>query len=338
VVKEIGEGLKRTTSYHVVVLRSTVFPGTTRSILLPALEQHSGREAGRDFGLAMNPEFLREANAVADFHSPAFTVVGEIDERAGDAVELLYGKVDAPVYRVPLEEAEMLKLVCNSFHAVKIGFANEIGRLCDKLGLDSHRVMDMMCLDTKLNISKAYLKPGYAFGGSCLPKDLRSLVFHARRLGAEVPLLDSILVTNHLQVKAALVKIHEMGPKRVTILGLSFKPGTDDLRESPVIALIRDLWQDGVDVVVHDPDVNPSEMLGSNREYLERQLPQIDRILCSDLATAMSGSQVIVVTQKRPEYEVALRLLDPLATVLDLVRLAPTHTGVTASNYRGISW
>ena len=335
---DIGRGLRDATTYHVVVLRSTVFPGTARNVLCPLLEEHSGRQAGRDFGLVTNPEFLRETSAISDFHAPPYTVIGELDTRSGDLVESLYQDIEAPIYHVALEEAELLKLVSNAFHALKIGFANEIGRLCDRLGVDSHTVMQLVCADTKLNISPAYLRPGFAFGGSCLPKDLRALTFHARRLGVELPILEAVLPSNRLQIEAARLKVHELGAQRVAVLGLSFKPGTDDLRESPVINLIRDLWQDGVDVLVHDPDVQPDEMLGSNREYLERQLPQINQILRPRLEDALDGCQVVIVTQKRPEFTAALQALSSRVAVLDLVRLSEEPSSLGVTKYQGISW
>ncbi|MBD2100764.1 nucleotide sugar dehydrogenase [Leptolyngbya sp. FACHB-261] len=334
----IGRGLKSSERYHVVVLRSTVFPGVARNVLLPLLEQHSERTAGQDFGIVVNPEFLRETDAIKDFYAPPYTVLGELDTRSGDLVEGLYEGVEAPLYRIPLEEAELVKVVNNTFHALKVGFANEIGRICDRLGLDSHSIMKLVCADTKLNISPVYLKPGFAFGGSCLPKDLRSLTFNARRLGVDVPILDGILPSNQLQIEAARYKVHECSARRVAVLGLSFKAGTDDLRESPVIGLIRELWQDGVELLVYDPDVQLDETLGSNREYLERQLPQIKYILRSDIAEVLQDCQAVVVSQKRPEFTSELQNLKEDVTVIDLVRLSdgPTLPGV--AKYRGLSW
>lgn len=338
VAEEIGKGFGTGGEYHVVALRSTVPPGTTRNVVLPILEKSSGGVAGQDFGVAMNPEFLREASAVRDFSSPPYTVIGQVDARSGDTVAELYESVDAPVHRVELEEAETLKLANNAFHALKIGFANEIGRFCDPYGIDSHVIMDLVCADKKLNISPAYLRPGFAFGGSCLPKDLRSLTHHARREGVILPIMENILPSNLQQVEAARVKVHAMGAKRVGILGLSFKAGTDDLRESPVITFIRNLWQDGIDVLVYDVDVHPERMLGSNREYLERQLPQIDQILKTDLSDVVNGSDVLVVTQKRDEFADLLDQLDPDVAVLDLVRLSESRTPDSSAAYRGMSW
>jgi len=338
VAVDIGRGLKDSTSYHVIVLRSTVFPGIARSVVGQLLEEHSGRHLGRDFGMVSNPEFLRETTAISDFQTPPYTVIGELDTRSGDLVETLYKGIEAPIYRVSLEEAEALKLANNAFHALKVGFANEIGRLCDRLGVDSDAVMRLVCADTKLNVSTAYLKPGFAFGGSCLPKDLRSLNFHARRLGVELPILEGVLPSNRLQIQTAHLKVLQTGARRVGVLGLSFKPQTDDLRESPIIDLIRDLWQDGIDVMVHDPDVQPEQMLGSNREYLERQLPQIHQILRADLNEVLEKSQIVVVGQKRPEFTARLNELDGQVTILDLVRMSENPASTKTGHYQGISW
>jgi GDP-mannose 6-dehydrogenase len=338
VATDIGRGLRDKRRYHVVVVRSTVFPGTTRSILRQLVEEQSGGQAGRDFGLVSNPEFMRETKAITDFYAPPYIVIGEFDSQSGDQIELLYRDVKADIYRVSLEEAEILKIVNNAFHALKVGFANEIGRVCERLELDSRAVMRLVCADTKLNISSAYLQPGFAFGGSCLPKDLRSLTYNARQLGAEIPILDAVLPSNRIQVEAARRKVHELGGGRVAVLGLTFKPSTDDLRESPAISLIRDLWQDGVDVLVHDPDVDPDTMLGSNREYLERQLPQIRDILRPRVADVLDGSQIVVVSQNRPEFTAALQTVNGHATVLDLVRLNDSPQSLGVSKYRGISW
>jgi GDP-mannose 6-dehydrogenase len=338
VAADIGSGLRHATKYHVVALRSTVFPGTARNVLGSILAEQSGRDIGRDFGVAMNPEFMREANAIDDFYKPSYTVIGALDSQSGDWIEELYRPIHSSVYRVSLEEAEILKLCNNAFHALKIGFANEVGRLCEKVGVDSHAVMQLICADAKLNISPTYLKPGFAFGGSCLPKDLRSLTLQARRLGVELPILEGILPSNQLQIQAARFKVLQTGARRVGILGLSFKPNTDDLRESPMIGLVRDLWQDGIDVMVYDPDVQPEEMLGSNREYLERQLPQIHQVLRTDLNEVLERSQIVVVAQKRPEFTARLNELDGQVTILDLVRMNEDRASTKTAKYQGMSW
>lgn len=316
--RAIGEGLKNSDRYHVVVLRSTVFPGVSRNLLAKVVEKYSGKTAGKDFGIALNPEFLRETTAVKDFYEPPYTVIGELDKASGDVVAALYDGIEAPIYRIGLEEAELLKVINNSFHALKVGFANEIGRIGDALGLDSHVIMQLVCADNKLNISPKYLMPGFAFGGSCLPKDLRSLMFNSRRLGVEVPIIDSIIASNTLHIEAARVKVHELKARKIAILGLSFKGGTDDLRESPIIALIRELWRDGVKMMVYDPDVEIDKMLGSNLEYLERQLPQVHQLIRPRLSDVLSECDGIVISKQHPEFTTALQSLNGRLPMLDL--------------------
>jgi GDP-mannose 6-dehydrogenase len=338
VAATIGEGLRDAEGYHVIVLRSTLFPNLVHEELIATLGAHSGKVSGHDFGVVVNPEFLRETTAISDFFAPPYTIIGELDQRSGNVVEALYEGIEAPVYRVSLDEGAMLKMVNNAFHALKIGFANEIGRVCEALGIDSHAVMKMVCADTKLNISPAYLKPGFAFGGSCLPKDLRSLTTNARRLQVELPILEAVLPSNYLQVEAARIKVHALNAKHVGVLGLSFKPGTDDLRESPVISLIRELWHDDINVTVYDPDVKLERMLGSNFAYLQRQLPQIEQIMCADAESVISHADVVLVSQKRAEFVEALRLVPPHCTVIDLVRLGESRQLPPLERYQGISW
>ncbi len=334
--EDIAEGLAASSNYHVVVVRSTVFPGTARGRVLPLLEQRSGKRAGTDFGLATNPEFLRESTAVKDFVHPPYTIVGQLDERSGEVVTELYGGVSAPLHRVSLEDAEMLKMTSNAFHALKVTFANEIGRVAASLSMDSHVVMDLLCADTSLNISSAYLRPGFAFGGSCLPKDVRSLVFHAAQRGVRAPVLDAILPSNALQVEAVRAWAHSNKVKRAAILGLSFKPYTDDLRESPVIELIHALWRDGIDVAVFDPDVVSDEVLGSNRRYLEQYLPQAPTVLKRCVAEATTGADTLIVAQDRPEFAAAAASAPDDVRVLDLVRV--NGLDVSSPSYSGLSW
>jgi GDP-mannose 6-dehydrogenase len=325
VAEQIGRGLSGTDAYHVVAVRSTVFPGVTRNFLLPLLERHSGRQAGRDFGLAVNPEFLREANAISDFWEPPYVVVGEFDARSGDVIEELHKRVNASVHRVRPEEAELLKLTSNAFHSLKVGFANEIGRLCERLGLDGHKLLEMIRADTKLNISPAYLRPGFAFGGPCLPKDLRSLTSNARRLGESLPILEAVLPSNRLQVEAALDKIRKLKTRSVGILGIGFKPGTDDVRESPVVDLILALARDGITVLIYDPDVRPGSMTEASRAYLEGRSPLLEQMLCSEINEVLNRCRAVVVSQNRPEFAAALSDLqneDEGFLVLDLVRLS----------------
>ncbi|MFQ5922057.1 MAG: UDP-glucose dehydrogenase family protein [Anaerolineales bacterium] len=317
----IGRGLQGSNGYHVVVMRSTVFPGTARRLLRPILEAHSSRRAGKDFGMAVNPEFLRETTAIDDFKAPPYTVIGELDHRSGDILESLYRDIEADVYHATLEEAEMLKLASNAFHALKISFANEIGRLCDGVSINGQSVMQLVRDDTKLNISPAYLRPGFAFGGSCLPKDLRALLFNAQQLAVELPVLEAILPSNRLQIDAALQEIHSLGGQRIAILGLSFKPGTDDLRESPVLDLVRVLCQDGFEVQVFDPDVRLDALMGSNKESIEGILPEIGQVLCSSLEHALQDCDTLVVTQDRREFAAAAQSLDGRVGLIDFVGL-----------------
>lgn len=320
VAAEIGNGLRNTSKYHVVAMRSTIFPGTTRKVTLPLLEQHSQKFCGKDFGLVMNPEFLRETSAIADFFEPPYTVFGEFDQKSGDVVAQLYEGISGEVYRVEIETAELLKQTNNAFHALKVGFANEIGRLGDRLGIDSEELMAMVCADTKLNISAAYLRPGFAFGGSCLPKDLRSITFNGRQLGVSLPILESILPSNERHIHSAALKVYDLNVKRVAVLGLSFKANTDDLRESPILTLINNLWRDNFEITVFDPDVQPEKLLGSNREYLERQLPQIEKISCSTLEASLKGVQAVIISQNRSEFEAVKQLLPKDVAIINLAR------------------
>ncbi len=252
ICEQIGEALRTKSARHTVVIRSTILPGTMRKVVIPTLEEFSGKKAGTDFGVCNNPEFLREGSAVKDFRNPPKTVIGALDQATGDLVEQLYKKLDAPLIRTDLETAEMVKYVDNSWHALKIGFANEIGTLSKSLGLDAHRVMNIFCQDRKLNISPAYLSPGFAFGGSCLPKDLRALSYHAKMHDLQLPILASILPSNEMQISRGLQMIVDKGNPRVGILGFSFKAGTDDLRESPFVEMIERLLGKGYDLRIYD--------------------------------------------------------------------------------------
>ena len=264
-VQQIGAFIASRSTYHVVCIRSTVLPGTTESLVIPVLEQTSGKKAGRDFGVCMNPEFLREGSSIRDYHCPPFTVIGELDQRSGDVIAQLYAGLPAPMIRTPLAVAEMVKYAGNAFHALKITFANEMGLLCKRLGVDGTTVLDVFCQDQKLNISRAYLQPGFAFGGSCLPKDLRALLYKAKELDLEPPVLRSILASNTNQIEEAYRLIKKTGKKKIAMVGLSFKPGTDDLRESPIAELIEMLIGKGHEVAIFDEDVSLARVYGSNR-------------------------------------------------------------------------
>ncbi len=330
----IGEALARKDSYHVVVVRSTMLPGSTEDMVVPALQRQTG-VTGNRYGVCYNPEFLREGTSIRDFHQPPYTVIGGEDDRAMDAVADLYAATDAPVIRVSIREAEMLKYVSNAFHALKIGFANEIGLICKAQGIDSHRVMDVFCQDDKLNISRAYLRPGYAFGGSCLPKDLRALVHHSRQLDLASPVLEAILPSNEAHIDAAFDMVRRTGSKRIGILGLSFKPGTDDLRESPLVALVERLIGKGYEVRILDPNVSFASIHGANRAFIEREIPHIMSLMVDDLEALLEHAEVVVVGNHTPQFEEVLTARQSGQRVIDLVRITDD---LEVGAYEGIAW
>lgn len=321
VAEEIGDALSRKESFHVVVFRSTMLPGTMDQRVIPALEKHSGKVAGEGFGVAFHPEFLREGSAVADFRVPPRTVIGAIDSRTSDVLASLYTKINAPLVVTDLRTAELVKYADNSFHALKVAFANEIGAICREAGVNSQEAMRIFCLDTKLNLSPVYLRPGFAFGGSCLPKDLRALTYLAKTLDVEVPVLDATLLSNAAHKRRALELVMAQGKRPIGVLGLSFKAGTDDLRESPTVELVEQLIGKGYEVKIYDPDVALSRLTGSNKAYIDRELPHIASLLVGDLGKILAGSQTLVTTKKSQEYEEALKQLRPDQTVVDLVRV-----------------
>jgi GDP-mannose 6-dehydrogenase len=337
VCEQIGQALRKKDGYFTVVIRSTVIPGTVEKTLIPILEQHSGKKSGADFGVCMNPEFLREGTSLEDFHNPPNTVIGELDSRSGDALVELYRSIPGPVFRTPIRVAEMVKYANNTFHALKVSFANEIGNFCKEMAIDSHKVMDIFCQDQKLNLSPYYLKPGFAFGGSCLPKDLRALTYEARTLDVETPVLSSILESNRAQVLKVARKLMEFKGRSLGFLGLSFKGGTDDLRESPIVELIELLIGKGFSIRIYDRHVSLARLMGANKEYIEREIPHISRHMCASAEELIGGSDVIVVGNHDEEFT---RLLNPLPakkTVVDLVRIS----GPVSQNneqYYGICW
>jgi GDP-mannose 6-dehydrogenase len=334
--EQIGAALRDKASRHTVVVRSTVVPGTMERIVIPALEESSGKTAGVDFGVCHNPEFLREGTAVKDFQSPPKTVIGEINQCSGDVLEALYANLEAPLVRTSLKNAEMVKYVDNSWHALKVGFANEIGNICKSLDVDSHEVMKTFCLDRKLNISPAYLLPGFAFGGSCLPKDLRALTYQARINDLELPILSSILLSNELQVKHGLQLITKNGHKRIGILGFSFKAGTDDLRESPVIELIERLLGKGYDLLIYDKNVKVASLVGANRDFILNRIPHISRLMVDDIDAVLQHAQTVVIGNKDPDFDDVPRRIRKDQQLVDLVRIGNQRSG--DGNYSGICW
>jgi GDP-mannose 6-dehydrogenase len=337
VIGDVGGLLRSAPSYCVVNIRSTVLPGTVEQILIPRLEEKSGKSCGRDFGVCMNPEFMRETTAVRDFGEPPFTVIGAREDRAAERVAGLYARVNAPVERTSIPEAEMIKYTCNAFHATKVCFANEIGNLSKRLGVDSHRVMQILCRDNKLNLSPYYLKPGFAFGGSCLPKDLRALVHRARQMDVDVPMLSSLLESNRKQIGMAFDLIRKTGKTRIGVLGLSFKAGTDDLRESPIVTLIETLIGKGYQVRIYDEEVLLARLHGANRRYIEQTIPHISALMTSTPAEVLEASEVIVVSKNAAGYAEAIRNLPEDRTVIDLVRILPDDS-VKPARYEGICW
>jgi len=337
VVHEIGAALRQKNSYHVIVLRSTVLPGTTESLVIPAVEKASGRRAGTDFAVCYNPEFMREGSAVADFLQPPYTVLGAQNTEHLVLVRQLYKPIPGTVFETSIPVAEMVKYVCNAFHAVKIGFANEVGTLCKSLGVDAEVVTKIYTSDTKLNISPAYLSPGFAFGGSCLPKDLRALGHRAKELDLGLPLLESVLLSNALHIDRAVEAVLRTNKKKIAFLGLSFKPGTDDLRESPQVQMIKRLLGEGSQLRVWDRDVSLGRLAGSNRQYIEEVIPHIGSLLSADLEEVVRSGEVVVIATKVDKDQLA-GCLRPEQVVIDLVNLASASRPGTAASYQGICW
>jgi len=337
VCSEIGAAMREKPGRHTVIIRSTVLPGTTDTVVIPALEQASGRVAIRDFGIGMNPEFLREGTSIADFIDPPFTIVGTPDPLTADAARALYEGIQAPFHVTDTRVAEMVKYACNSFHGVKVAFANEIGNVCKGLGVDSHDVMKLFCLDTKLNISTAYLRPGYAFGGSCLPKDLRAITYRARQLDIETPLLSATLESNRRQVLRAFDMVSETGKRRIGVLGLSFKAGTDDLRESPLVTLIEMLVGKGMNLAIYDREVSRARLIGANKAYIEREIPHIWSLMRGSISDVLTDSDVIVIGNGSKEFSGLRSQVRPDQTVIDLVRAFGSLKS-DGSSYQGICW
>jgi len=341
VVQQIGEQLGSAGGYRVVVIRSTLLPGSMEKVVIPLLEETSRGQAGRDFGVCINPEFLREGTAIHDYDHPPKTVIGAVDERAADIVRQLYAALSAPLVLTDLRTAEMLKYVDNSWHALKVTFANEIGRLSKAMGIDGRLVMRLFCLDTKLNVSSAYLRPGFAFGGSCLPKDVRALTYQGRALDVETPVLGAILASNQTHVAHALSMIQKTGRRRIGLLGLSFKDGTDDLRESPIVALAEQLIGKGCELLIYDRNVHLGSLLGANREYILNHLPHIGRLLVDRPEQLLDHAEVIVVASGSVEFADFLRKVPAGKFIIDLVGVWSAADGRDVwpvEDYAGITW
>lgn len=337
VSEEIGAALADKDSHHTVAIRSTVLPGTVDSVVKPALETKSGKRCGEDFDVCFHPEFLREGTSVKDFREPPKIVIGANSPAAGKAVASMYRGFDAPVLHTTIRAAEAVKYADNAFHALKVTFGNEIGTICKALDIDSHEVMRIFCEDRKLNISPAYLMPGFAFGGSCLPKDLRALTHAARLLNLDLPVLFSIQRSNDLHVSRVVEVIQAMGKKSVGMLGLSFKRGTDDLRESPLVELVERLTGKGYPVAIYDESVLVSRLRGGNKAYIEQRLPHISQLMVEDVNGLIDQSELLIVGASHPRFAEAIDQRANGKMVIDLVGLLKDARSDT-SNYHGICW
>jgi GDP-mannose 6-dehydrogenase len=337
VCQQIGEALRAKDGYHVVVVRSTVLPGTTHQVVIPALEAASGKKYGTGFGVTVNPEFLREGTAIHDFRNPPLTLVGHNYTSDAQPTEALYASVAAPLVTTSIRTAEMIKYASNTWHALKVCFANEIGNLCKRLEIDSHEVMDIFCRDEKLNLSSYYMKPGFAFGGSCLPKDVRALQYRAKEVDLEMPVIQSILGSNERQIRHAIDMVVETGKKKVGLLGFSFKAGTDDLRESPIVILAEALLGKGYQLGIYDRNVSLARLVGANKEYINTQIPHLSSLLCETIDEVLERSEVIVVGNGSPEFAEALTRTRPDQIVIDLFR-AKVDRREIPGQYTGICW
>jgi GDP-mannose 6-dehydrogenase len=332
----IGRTLKNKPTRHTIVIRSTILPGTMHEIVIPVLEEYSGKKAGLNFGVCNNPEFLREGSAVMDFTFPPKIVIGELDSASGDMLATLYADLDAPLIRTDVRTAEIVKYIDNSWHALKVGFANEIGNLCKSLCIDSHKAIDIFCQDKKLNISPAYLLPGFAFGGSCLPKDIRALAYKAKLHDLELPILGSILPSNQLQVMRGLQLIMEKGHKRIGVLGFSFKAGTDDLRESPMIEIIERLLGKGYDLRIYDKNVHVASLVGANRDFILNRIPHISKLMVENIDAVLNHAKTIVIGNNDPDFRNVPERLDDGQCMVDFVRI--TNRASRNGRYEGICW
>jgi len=337
VSREIGEALREKKSHHVIVLRSTVLPGTTETLVIPTIERASGKHAGKDFTVCYNPEFMREGSAVGDFLQPPYTILGSQDPAHLVPLRELYKNIPGTIFETTIPVAEMVKYVSNLYHALKVGFANEVGTLCKNLSVDSDVVTKIFTSDTKLNISAAYLSPGFAFGGSCLPKDLRAITYKAKELDLDLPLLESLMPSNLEHVNRAVDAVLKSNKKKVSVLGLSFKAGTDDLRESPQVQLIKRLLGEGCQVRVWDKDVSLGQLAGSNRQYIEEVIPHIGSLLSTNMQEVIRSGEVVIIGTKVDKEEISKHLAAG-QIVFDLVNLDPARRPKSAAHYEGICW
>ena len=335
VAEDIGQALKIKNSFHVIAVRSTVMPGTCEKFAR-ILEDCSGKQNNIDFAVVDNPEFLREGSAVSDYHHPPITLIGSESEQATDIMKGLYNHLPAKIIVTEIKVAEMMKYVNNTFHALKISFANEIGNICSAMEIDSHQVMDIFCMDNQLNISPYYFKPGFAYGGSCLPKDLKGLQTLAHDLYLPIPVIEGIDVSNNVQKQRAVGILSKYFGKKIGLLGLSFKAGTDDLRNSPAVEIVEALIGRGFDISIYDKNIQVARLAGKNKEYIEARIPHLSKLMMDDLDVLVNESDVIIITNKEPEF---IQLLENISgkTIIDMVRIDNLEV-ISKNNYKGINW
>lgn len=334
VAENIGEALKQKNSFHIIAIRSTILPGTCDKVA-DIIEKISGKKRNDGFAVVDNPEFLREGTAVRDYYNPPLTLIGSDNAQAAEKVADLYRQLPAEIIITDLKTAEIMKYVNNTYHALKISFGNEIGNICTELGIDSHKVMEIFCKDKQLNISPYYFKPGFAFGGSCLPKDLKGLQTLAHDLYVDVPLIDSINKTNDIQIQRAIRLLYRYNNKKLGFLGLSFKAGTDDLRNSPTVSIIEALLGKGCSIVIYDKNINMAMLTGTNKDYIDARIPHLSSLLVSTPEKLINDCDIVVINTKEPEFQNLVNRFDS-KTIVDFVRL---DEGLKEkSNYIGINW
>ena len=336
VCTQIGAAIKAKNQQHMVVIRSTILPGTIANVIIPILEAETGGKLGETFNLAHNPEFLREGTAVDDFFNPPKTVIGVLNDEAGQQVAKLYAGIEAPLIITTIDISEMVKYVDNLWHGLKVCFGNEIGNICHAQGIDSHKVMDIFCQDTKLNLSPNYLKPGFAFGGSCLPKDTRALTYQTKQLGLNLPLIESILASNQQQIDRAISIITAKNKTKISVLGFTFKAGTDDLRESPLVELIERLIGQGYELKLFDKNVSLVSLIGANKHYILERVPQIDSLMVDTIDQAMNGAEIVIIGNNAAEFAQVPAKIKPGQWLIDFVGLQ--NTAAIKGHYEGINW
>jgi GDP-mannose 6-dehydrogenase len=334
--EEIGKVLPEKETRHLIVVRSTVKPGTVDEVIKPLIEATSGLKAGTGFSICFQPEFLREGTSINDYDNPPFTIIGADDDYAMEELRSIFSNLPCEMIHTSIRTAEMLKYACNAFHAVKVTFANEIGRLCQSVDVDPLEVMKLVCMDRQLNISPAYLRPGFAFGGSCLPKDLKALLYLAKTNDIELPMLANVLPSNRNHVDHAIAQVLATGKRRIGVVGLSFKAGTDDLRESPLVAMVEHFLGKGLEISIYDPAVNIARLIGANRRFIQESIPHISSLMTMDIEALVDRSEVLVVAMKSPEVVAAVARARHDQYVLDLTQLPERRAG--EAEYRGVCW